>query len=373
VLANTDVQVTVLGAGVVGLAVAARVAGAGRRLLLLDRNGSFGQETSSRHSGIIHAGIYYPSGSLKAELCVRGNREIYRICQECSIPHKRLGKLIVAADEEEAGHLENLQQQGRRNGVAGLRILSQRQLKELEPHVDGVAALHSPSTGIIDAHALMRLFLSWARERGALVAFGKEAVAIERLSEGFRVTVREGETYSSFTTLVLVNSAGLAADQVAAMAGLEVDRWGYRLRYCRGEYFRLAKSRPVGRPIYPLPEAAGLGIHLTPDMDGLLRLGPNVRYVDRISYEVDASAREEFFTAARRYLPWLRSEDLEPDFAGIRPKLQGPGEDFRDFVISHEADKGLPGLINLIGIESPGLTSSPAIADMVAEMVHSLL
>lgn len=368
-----EVQVTVVGAGVVGLAVAAAVAGAARQVLLLERNPSFGQETSSRHSGVIHAGIYYPPGSLKAALCVRGRRLLYQICQQHAIPHRRTGKLIVAVEEDEVEGLERLLERGRANGVEGLRLLSRRQVREMEPNVEATAALLSPETGIIDDHALMRLFLARAREGGALVAFNKEVVGIEGRGEGYRVTVREPQGCSSFTTRVLINCAGLFADRLAAMAGLDIDRWGYRLHYCLGEYFSLSRRGLVQRPVYPLPESAGLGIHITPDLEGRLRLGPNVRYVDRISYRVDPGQRDAFWRAARRYLPSLRPEELEPEFAGVRPKLQGPGEGFRDFVISHEADKGFPGLINLIGIESPGLTSAPAIGETVAAMVRGLL
>jgi L-2-hydroxyglutarate oxidase LhgO len=362
-----------VGAGVIGLAVAAQVAGPGRTVLLLERNPAFGRETSSRHSGIIHAGIYYPRGTLKATLCVRGRRLLYEICERHSVPHKRLGKLVVAVEEEEMGRLESLLARGRENGVEGLRLLSRREVKTVEPNVEAMAALLSPETGIIDDHALMRLFLRWAREKGAIVAFHKEVIDIERRNGGYRVTVKEPEGCFSFTTQVLINCAGLGSDRIAEMSGIDVDRLGYRLHYCLGEYFQLTAGRAVQCPIYPLPEAAGLGIHITPDLEGRLRLGPNVRYVDRIDYQVDPSQKDAFFQAARRYLPWVQYDDLEPEFAGIRPKLQGPQEGFRDFVISHEADKGFPGLINLIGIESPGLTSSPAIGEMVAGMVRDLL
>lgn len=207
-----------------------------------------------------------------------------------------------------------------------------------------------------------------------MVAFSKTVEGIERRGNGgWEVRGREPEGTFAFGTRVLVNCGGLQADRIAELAGLDVDGLGYRLRYCLGEYFRLARGRPVQRLVYPLPEAAGLGIHLTPDMEGAIRLGPNARYVDEVTYRVDETQRDAFYESVRRYLPSLRYEDVQPDFAGVRPKLQGPGEPVRDFVISHEAEKGLPGLINLIGIESPGLTCSPAIGEMVAGMVEEAL
>lgn len=368
-----QVDVTVVGAGVVGLAIAAAVARPRRSVLLLERNGSFGQETSSRHSGVIHAGIYYPAGSLKARSCVRGRRLLYDLCGRYEVPHKKLGKLIVAVEEGEVERLEELRRRGEENGVEGLRLLSREEVRAREPEVAAVAALESPETGIIDDHALMRLYLSQARERGAMVAFGKAVEAIERRGGGWEVRGREAEGSFSFATRALVNSGGLWADRIAELAGMDVDALGYRLHYCLGEYFRLARGRPVTRLVYPLPEAAGLGIHLTPDMEGAIRLGPNARYVDEVAYVVDEAQKDAFVESVRRYLPSLRYEDAEPDFAGVRPKLQGPGEPVRDFVIRHEAENGFEGLINLIGIESPGLTCSPAIGEMVSGMVDDAL
>lgn len=368
-----ETDVTIIGAGVVGLAIAARVAGPGRRVLVLEKNPGFGQETSSRHSGVIHAGIYYPEGSLKATLCLQGNALLYEICQRHGVPFKRLGKLIIATDPAEAEQLESLHQQGKRNGVAGLKLLSPKGLEAMETNVAGVAALLSPSTGIVDSHALMRLFLNQARERGAMVAFQTEVTAVEKRRDGYLVTVREPGGQDSLATSVLINCAGLASQRIAEMVGIDAERAGYRLHYCKGEYFSLSRGNLVQRLVYPVPETGGLGIHVTTDMEGRTRLGPNARYVDGISYRVDGSQRGPFCQAVQRFLPMIQYHDLEPDFAGIRPKLQGPGEGFRDFVIRHEQDKGFPGLINLIGIESPGLTCAPAIAEVVRGMVEGLL
>jgi L-2-hydroxyglutarate oxidase LhgO len=368
-----QVDVTIVGGGVVGLTIAAAVAAPQRSVLLLERNESFGQETSSRHSGVIHAGIYYPPGSLKARLCVRGRRLLYETCERYGVAHERLGKLIVAVEDGEREQLEALRKRGEANGVEGLRMLSGEEVRALEPNVAAVAALESPETGIIDSHALMRLYLGLARERGTMVAFNKSVAEITRRYDGYDVTAGEAGGTTRFGTRVLVNSAGLQADRIAALAGIDVDAAGYRLHYCLGEYFRWNARRPVQRLVYPVPEAIGLGIHVTPDLEGSLRLGPNARYLEEVSYRVDANQRRPFYESVRRFVPSIRYEDLSPDFAGVRPKLQGPGEPPRDFVVSDETDKGFPGLINLIGIESPGLTSSPAIAEVVADMVREAL
>jgi L-2-hydroxyglutarate oxidase LhgO len=370
-------DITIIGAGVVGLAIAAQLAHRGRAVYVLEKNERFGQETSSRHSGVIHSGIYYPHGSLKAKLCVEGNRLLYEICPKHGIGHKKLGKLIVAASDEETGQLQELKAKGQRNGAEGLRIISRSELKETEPNVEGIAALLSPSTGIIDSHALMEYFVARAKDGGAEVAYNKEVVGIEKLGNGYKVTVDEGDTGKfSFETRILINCAGLYCDKIAELAGIDIGRAGYRLHYCKGEYFTVGngKNRLVKRLIYPVPEVkgTGLGVHVTLDLEGRMRLGPNTQYVDSIDYAVDSRHKDSFYKSAKRMLPFIEYEDLEPEMAGIRPKLQGPGEDVKDFVIRDESDKGLPGLINLIGIESPGLTSSPAIARYVARLVENI-
>ena len=375
---NFKSDITIIGAGVVGLSIAAQVAGQHRAVYVLEKNEKFGQEISSRHSGVIHSGIYYPFGSLKAKLCVEGNRLLYDLCRKHGIGHKKLGKLIVAASDEVSGQLQELKERGLINGVEGLKIISRHELKKLEPNVQGVAALLAPSTGIIDAHALMEYFAARAREEGAEIACRKKVVGIEKLSEGYKVTVDEVDKRKfSFETRILINCAGLQCDRIAELAGIDIDEADYRLHYSKGEYFSVGggKSKLVNRLIYPVPEIkfTGLGVHVTLDLEGRMRLGPNAEYVDSIDYTVDSRHKDEFYESAKRMLPFIEYEDLEPEMAGIRPKLQGPGEDVKDFVIRDEADKGLPGFINLIGIESPGLTSSPAIAKYVAGMVKNLL
>jgi len=370
-------DITIIGAGVVGLAIAAQLAHRDRVVYVLEKNERFGQETSSRHSGVIHSGIYYPYDSLKAKLCVEGNHLLYELCRKHDIGYQKLGKLIVATSDEETGQLQELKAKGQRNGAEGLRMILRSELKKLEPNVEGVAALLSPSTGIIDSHALMEHFAARAKDSGAEIAHRKKVTGIEKVSDGYKVAVEENDKGKfSFTTRILINCAGLYCDKIAELAGIDIGGAGYRLHYCKGEYFTVGngKNKLVKRLIYPvpLPKDAGLGVHITLDLEGRMRLGPSVEYVDSIDYSVDAWHKQAFYDAARKMLPFIEYEDLEPESAGVRPKLQGPGEDVRDFVIRDESDKGLPGLINLIGIESPGLTSSPAIARYVARLVENI-
>lgn len=370
-------DITIVGAGVVGLAIASQVAGIRRRVYILEKNHSFGLETSSRNSQVIHSGIYYPPGWLKATTCVQGNALLYELCARHGIGYRRSGKIIVATEAAEVAELEVLLERGRANGVQGLRLLSRREVSELEPNVLSVAGLLSPNTGIIDCYELMRYYLNAAREQGAQVAYLTRLVGIEPASGGYRVSVEDSSGGFAFVTRVLINSAGLFADRIAAMAGLNVDALGYRLRYCKGDYFSVSgsKSRLISRLVYPAPPARieGVGIHSTVDMEGRMRLGPGIQWVNSIDYSVDPARKLDFYRSARSFLPFLELDDLEPDMAGIRPKLQQPGGDSRDFVIRHEANRGLPGFINLIGIESPGLTASPAIGRLVARMVDEVL
>ncbi len=370
-------DITIIGAGVVGLAIAAQIARRDREVYLLEKNDKFGQETSSRHSGIIHSGIYYPEGSLKARLCLLGNQALYQLCPQYGIGHKRLGKLVVAADDTETAALKRLFHNGRRNGVDGLKLLSRREITELEPNISGVAAILSPSTGIIDAQALMKYFIARATSGGVQIAYRTRVVGLERVAGGYRVSVDDGADGFSFTSRLVINSAGLYGDKVAQMAGIDINESGYRLHYCKGEYFSISsgKSRLVKRLIFPLPPPgmAGLGIHTTLDLDGRMSLGPSSQYVNDLDYTVNASNKKLFYESARRFLPFLEYDDLEPEMAGIRPKLQPPGGEFKDFIIRDESDRDLPGLINLIGIESPGLTASPAIAEYVVSLAEDLL
>jgi L-2-hydroxyglutarate oxidase LhgO len=374
---SNRVDISIIGAGVVGLAVAARVAAKNRNIYVLEKDETFGRETSSRNSGVIHAGIYYPEGTLKARLCVEGNRMLYELCQRCGVSHRRLGKLIVATSDEEIEQLTTLFKKGERNGAEGLRIISRLQLKSLEPDVNGVAALLSPTTGVVDAHALMRCYLSQAQDENAHITFNAEVIGVERVNDSYRVSVKDGSGQFSITSTIVINCAGLNCDQVAGMAGINVDAAGYRLHYCKGEYFNVSgvKSKYIHHLIYPvpLPRVTGVGIHATLDMDGRMLLGPSVEYVDKVDYTIDDRNQRLFYASVRPFLPFLEYEDLAPEMVGIRPKLQGLGDDIRDFIIREEGDRGLPGFIDLIGIESPGLTASLAIAKDVGGIVDGLL
>jgi L-2-hydroxyglutarate oxidase LhgO len=371
-----QVDVVIVGAGVVGLAAAVEITNRFNRfsVTILERHTGFGQETSSRNSEVIHAGIYYPSQSLKASLCVEGNRKLYRFCESSKISCRRTGKLILARSDSDLPHLQALYLQAAANGVTDLQWLDQKQVLSLEPHARSAGALFSPSTGIVDSHQLMSRLEYLAKQNGALPAYRHEVIGLDPLAEGYRVAYRNPDgTFEALRCRWLVNCAGLAADRVAAMLGIDPAEAGYQIFPCKGEYFSVpyAKAGMVKRLIYPPPlaELTGLGIHATKTLDGRLRLGPNAVYVDSLDYRVDPGHAADFYGAIKEILPFLELSDLEPEMAGIRPKLQGKGQPFRDFVVCHEAGRGLPGVVNLIGIESPGLTACLSLAEMVAEFI----
>jgi len=369
-----EIDVAIIGAGVIGLAAAGEIAQRKKEVFVFEKNHSFGLETSSRNSEVIHAGIYYPEDSLKTRLCVEGKSLLYELCDKHDIAYKKLGKIIVAVSENETTQLEKLYEQGRKNGVEDLMLLSRTELKKLEPNVEARAGLLSPSSGILDSHTLLKFLYNQAREKGAEFVFGTEVVGIERMEAKYRVEIRDREGISAFISRAVINAAGLNSDRIAQLAGVDVSKAGYRLNYCKGEYFSLSSKyrNVVNRLIYPTPEQAGHGIHVTVGLNGRVRLGPNARYVEEVDYRVDETQKEAFHNSIQSFLPHIELEDLDPEFAGIRPKLQGPGEAFQDFVIAHEEKTGFPGLINLIGIESPGLTASLAIARYVGRMVKEL-
>ncbi|MBM3156254.1 MAG: NAD(P)/FAD-dependent oxidoreductase, partial [Chloroflexi bacterium] len=297
-------DIAIIGAGVVGLAVAAQVVSQSRAVYVLEKNERFGLETSSRHSGVIHSGIYYPYDSLKAKLCVEGNSLLYEICRKHGIGYKKLGKLIVANSDEEVEQLRGLQERGKRNGAKSLKMLSKREMKKLEPNVEGVAALLSPWTGIVDSHGLMQHYIARAKDGGANIVYKTKVAGIEKVADGYGVTVEEdGRKGFSFTTQVLINCAGLYCDRIAELAGIDIAKAGYKLHYCKGEYFSVGngKNRMVERLIYPVPEpkVTGVGIHVTLDLEGRMRLGPSVEYVDSIDYSVDTRHKEAFYESAR--------------------------------------------------------------------------
>jgi L-2-hydroxyglutarate oxidase LhgO len=366
-------DITIIGAGVVGLAVAEELSRRFKNVLLLEKNESHGQETSSRNSEVIHAGIYYPKGSLKASLCVEGRKLLYETCEKRDIPFRRTGKLIVATKPEEEEALEVLMGKAQLNGVDDLLLLSGRVVHSLEPEVFAAAGLLSPSTGIIDSHRLMRALLAGATENEATAVF-RSCVTAARF-DGVRHDLEVNGGEYRVSSCVVVNSAGLHSDRVAALAGIDVDREGYGLKLCKGNYFSASPPPRLRHLVYPVPtpKHEGLGVHATIDLGGRVRFGPDVEYVDGIDYRVDEGKRDIFHESILTYLPHLAKESLSPDMCGIRPKLQGPGEDVRDFVISEESRLGLRGWINLVGIESPGLTACMAIAKQVSNFVRQVM
>ena len=363
-------NIVVIGAGVVGLAVAAKISEGNENVFIFEKNTRYGQETSGHNSAVIHSGIHYPKNSLKAELCVKGNKMLYELCAKYRIPFKRLGKLTVAVSEEEVDELNQLMKQGTENGVEGLAFLNGEEVKKLEPNVEVEQALLTPTTGIVEPDELMNHFYSQIRKNNATLAMETEVTGVKKIDNCYAISgVSVGEKFQ-INAKTVINCAGLYSDKVAAMAGLETDKIGYRIYPCKGDYFRVS-GKPLARMlVYPVPKGAGLGIHLTPDLTGSIRLGPNAYYVDKIEYSVE-SDEKEFREDVTRFVPKIVEHEIRQDSSGIRPKLQGPKDGFKDFVIRHEADRGLFGLINLVGIESPGLTAAPAIADYVCEIVEN--
>ena len=357
------VECVVIGAGVVGLAVARALALQGREVVILEAEDAFGTHTSSRNSEVIHAGIYYPKGSLKARSCVEGKERLYRYCVERGIPHRRSGKLIVATDEAQVAELQAIQAKAHANGVTDVVWMSREQAVALEPELRCVAALYSPSTGIVDSHALMLAYLGDAESAGAMLALKSPLARAEARDGGFELHVAGADP---IRCRLLVNAAGLTAPSVARRIEGYPPSLAPGEFYAKGNYYALARRAPFSRLIYPVPEPGGLGVHITLDLAGQARFGPDVEWVDRIEYGVDPGRSARFYAAIRRYWPGLPDGALAPGYAGIRPKTAGPGEPAPDFAIQGPAGHGVPGLVNLFGIESPGLTASLALADTVA-------
>ncbi len=370
-----DTAVTIIGAGVVGLAIGAEISRRYAPVYIIERNPKYGQETSSRNSEVIHAGLYYPRGSLKTKLCIEGRIRLYEMCEKSGIPHRRITKIITAATERELPELQHLYEHGCANGVE-LKMLSAAEVHRMEPNIASAGGIYSPTTGIISAHALMDYFYHTGKNNGVELQTRCTVVGLERTAAGYTITVDEGTARSSFTSERVINAAGLESDTVASLAGIDVVQAEYRIHFCKGSYFSLSgpKSRLVTRLVYPVPRPDTLGVHALMDLAGRVKFGPDIEYLpDRtLDYSVDESKRHAFAESVRRIMPSVQDEDLTPDMSGMRAKLQARGQPVRDFVIRHEADRGLPGLINIIGIESPGLTSSPAIARYVLELLDAM-
>ena len=368
------VGITIVGAGVIGLSIASELSKSCKDILVLERNSSFGQEISSRNSEVIHAGIHYPKDSLKAKTCIEGKKLTYEFCLKNNVAHKRIEKLIVAVKDSEIVDLEDLLKQGLENGVRDLRLINEKEIKKLEPGIKAIAAIHSPSSGIMDTHGFMKNLVDRFESDNGKVAYATEVIGIDKKKDVYEITVKDSQKESfKFSSRVVINCAGLNSDKISSLAGLEKKE--YKLKYNKGDYFRVHnnKAKFVNRLIYPIPKkrGGGLGIHATLDLGGGLRLGPDDEYVDKIYYDIDESKKPRFYESVNKFLPFIELDDLAPDTSGIRPKLQGQNEDFRDFIIRDEPDNNLPGFINLIGIESPGFTSSLSIAKIVREIVKN--
>lgn len=372
-------DICIVGAGVVGLAIAHKLSSAKEfkklSILLLEQETSFGQHTSSRNSEVIHAGIYYPTNSLKAKLCVRGKELLYAHCSEFDLPYKRIGKLIVGQENDQS-QLQALKVKAEENGVMDLQWIEKKQLAEMEPAVNAELALLSPSTGIIDSHSYMQNLLHLAQNSGVQFSPRTRVDALEPEAQGFVVhtvidEANKPETYQ-FQCGYLINSAGIFAQSLAEkISGISLDNIP-ELHLCKGDYFNYTGQNPFAHLIYPMPKtnAPGLGIHATLDMSGQLRFGPDTTYVDEINYVVDGSKAESFAQDIAKYFPAITRNDLSPAYSGIRPKLVGPNHSAADFSIQDSTASGVKGLIQLFGMESPALTSSLAIGDYVTDLVR---
>lgn len=364
------IDCAVIGAGVVGLAVARKLAMSRREVVVLEAEEHFGIHTSSRNSEVMHAGIYYPTGSLKARLCFAGRNALYRYCTEHAVNHRRIGKVIVACDDSELAGLEKYRRQAEVNGCDDLRMLGADELAAIEPEVRCVAGFLSPSTGIIDAHGLMLAYLGDAEAHGGALALASPVLSGKVTADGVLLEVGGKESMTLLCRSV-VNSAGFNAQAVSrSMSGVP-EATIPPTYYAIGHYYTLSGKAPFSRLIYPVARQDWLGVHVTIDLGGQVKFGPDFAWIDRIDYRFDASREQAFYTAIRRYYPGLKDGALQPGYTGIRPKIHGPGEPAPDFVIQGPRDHGVPGLVNLYGIESPGLTSSLAIADYVAGLLSS--
>ena len=357
-----SIECVVIGAGVVGLAVARALALQGREVVILEAEDAIGTHTSSRNSEVIHAGIYYPRGSLKARACVDGRKQLYAYCDSHGVPYRKCGKLIVATTNAQLDELEAIREKAHANGATDVVRIPVHDALAMEPELRCVGALHSPSTGIIDSHALMLAYLGDAEAKGAMLALKSSLERGFIRSDGIELHV--GET--RILARNLINSAGLRAPSLARLIeGFPAGKIPPEF-YAKGNYYSLAGKAPFSRLVYPVPEPGGLGVHITLDLAGQARFGPDVEWVDQIDYRVDPKRAERFYAAIRTYWPELPDGVLAPAYAGIRPKTAGPKDPAPDFQIQGPAEHGIPGLVNLFGIESPGLTASLALADTVA-------
>jgi len=357
-----EFEAVVIGAGVIGLAIANEILDIFDNVLVIEKEGSFGQHVSSRHSGVIHSGIYYDSDSLKAKLCVEGNKLLYDFCEENTVDYLNCGKLVVGHNKDDLEKLINLKENGIKNGVKGLEILNYKNAKKKEPFVKCHNALWVPSTGIVDSHGLMQSLENLCQTKGAIVKYNSEIISLSFSSGNYRIGISNEDT--SIESRYVINSAGLWCDAIAKMLGIN----DYKIHYCKGDYYGTKSNQRYNCLIYPLPEKIGLGVHSVIQLDGSVSFGPNAYFVNELDYSIDSKYWDDFYNSINKYLE-IDKGDLYPDYTGIRPKPFGPNESSKDFVIQNEIEKGFPNLINLIGIESPGLTSSLAIGKYIKKII----
>jgi L-2-hydroxyglutarate oxidase LhgO len=365
----SDLDCIVIGAGVIGLAVARALARDGRSVAILETERQFGMHTSSRNSEVIHAGIHYPPGSLKASLCVTGRDLLYRYCSRRGIEHRRCGKFTVATNTAQIDALQTIAATARANGVMDLELIDADYARRMEPALQCLAALSSPSTGIIDSHAYLQSLLADAEGCGADISYGTKVTALRPGTSGTAVFI-DAEPEPAATARWVFNAAGLGAHRVAATIEGFPAQHIPQIHYAKGNYFTLTGRAPFRRLIYPVGEHGWLGIHMTIDLAGAARFGPDLEWIPEVDYTVNPKRADEFYASIRRYWPQIQPGQLQPAYAGVRPKLNGPGEAARDFLISGPEQHGVAGIVNLFGMESPGLTASLAIGDVVAAMVH---
>ncbi|HOK41117.1 MAG TPA: NAD(P)/FAD-dependent oxidoreductase [bacterium] len=371
------VKITIIGAGVVGLAIAYEISKKIDSIIILEKNERYGFETSSRNSEVIHSGIYYPTNSLKAKLCVEGKYLLYEFCKKNKIPHKQTGKFIIATNDNELIDLENLYKQGIKNGVNDIKIIDADFVKKEEPYVKCKGAIISPSTGILNVHNFMDSLAAYIKKNNADIVCSVNIIEIEKRDNDYKIVIKDsdGEIFE-FESEIVINSAGLNSDKIAQLVGIDIKKNNYELYYCKGDYFSVSsnKSNLINRLIYTVPhkDLKSLGIHNVIKLTGNMSLGPDAYYINKEKFDYNVSPEKKyiFYESVKKWFPVIELDDLTPEMSGIRPKLQSEGGAFRDFVICEESNKGFPNFINLIGIESPGLTSALAIAKYVCSLIN---
>jgi L-2-hydroxyglutarate oxidase LhgO len=372
-----DFDIVIIGAGVIGLSIASNLKFEGKSVLVIEKNKSFGMETSSRSSEVIHAGLYYPKGSLKSQLCLNGNHLLYEICKKYNIPHSNIGKLIVPVFDGDADRLPYQLELAKNCGAEEVRLIYKEEITKLEPNVKAEVAMYCPTSGIVDSHCLMQHFEAMAINNGVTFAYHQTVLDINRNNNEYEIICQDDNGIESVVKATfLINASGLFSDKLSEIFGINIIDEGYKINYWKGIYFRVHKQleKYPKMLIYPVPpESSAVGIHTTPDLAGGMRLGPYDFLVENINYDVDEKYHQYFFDFVKNYLPFLKYEDISPDSSGILPKLVKPGEKLRDFIIKHEYERGLDNFINLVGMDSPGITASPAVGEYVRELIKDIL